>query len=209
MDIPAGYKGHSRATPYLGGLALVSAVAISVFAFGVWDSRYAALLIWGFVLFVVGTIDDKRNLNPLSRMLIEVFAALALWHYGLGWSVFGSDAANLALTIVWVVGLVNAFNLMDNMDGAASTVAGISAVGATCIAVIGGDMALALIVIAVAGACTGFLPFNLAKPSRIFLGDGGSMPLGFVVAGAVMASPMSEGLGAAGVLGAALIVGLP
>jgi UDP-GlcNAc:undecaprenyl-phosphate GlcNAc-1-phosphate transferase len=209
MDIPAGYKGHSRATPYLGGAAVVSAIAITVFAFGAWDSRYAALLIWGLVLFVVGTVDDKRNLNPLTRLMIEVVAAAALWHYGLGWSLFDNNVANIALTVIWVVGLVNAFNLMDNMDGAASTVAGISAAGAAFVAVIGGDIALAVIVVAVAGACLGFLPFNLAKPSRIFLGDGGSMPLGFIVAAAVMAAPMSNNLGLAGIFGAALIVGLP
>jgi len=209
MDIPAGYKGHSRATPYLGGLAVVSAIALTVFMFGAWNSRYAALLIWGLVLFVVGTVDDKRNLNPLTRLAIEVVAAAALWHYGLGWAIFDSDAANLAVTVFWVVGLVNAFNLMDNMDGAASTVAGISAAGAAFVAVIGGDVALAVIVVAVAGACLGFIPFNLAKPSKIFLGDGGSMPLGLVVAGAVMAAPMSENLGLAGMFGAALIVGLP
>src|SRR4051812_16541734 len=194
MDVPAGYKGHSRATPYLGGAAVVTAIAITVFAFGAWNSRYAAVLIWGLVLFVVGTVDDKRNLNPFTRLMIEVVAGAAVWHYGLGWAIFGNDVANLALTIIWVVGLVNAFNLMDNMDGAAATVAGISASGAAFVAVLGGDIALAVIAVAVAGACTGFLPFNLSKPSRIFLGDGGSMPLGFVVACAVMAAPMSENL---------------
>jgi UDP-GlcNAc:undecaprenyl-phosphate GlcNAc-1-phosphate transferase len=209
LDVPAGYKGHSRATPYLGGLAVVAAVAVTVFVFGVWDSRYAALLIWGLVLFVVGTVDDRRNLNPLTRLVIEVVAAGALWHYGLGWAIFDNDLANIALTVVWVVGLVNAFNLMDNMDGAASTVAGISAVGAAFAAVLGGDIALAVIVVAVAGACLGFLPANLAKPSKIFLGDGGSMPLGFIVAGAVMVAPTSNSLGLAGMMGAALIVGLP
>lgn len=209
LDVPAGYKGHSRATPYLGGLAVVAAVAVTVFVFGVWDSRYAALLIWGLVLFVVGTVDDRRNLNPLTRLVIEVVAAGALWHYGLGWAIFDNDLANIALTVIWVVGLVNAFNLMDNMDGAASTVAGISAVGAAFAAVLGGDIALAVIVVAVAGACLGFLPANLAKPSKIFLGDGGSMPLGLLVAAAAMiaASHDGLGLGTANVLVAALMVG--
>lgn len=209
LDLPAGYKGHMRATPYLGGLAVVSAAAIPMFVFGAATSRYAALLIWALVLFVVGTVDDKRNLNPLSRLAIEVIAGFALWHYGLGWGIFGNDLANIAVTILWVVGLVNAFNLMDNMDGASSSVVAVSAAGTGLLAIIGGDVALGVIVLAVAGACCGFLPYNLGQPSRIFLGDGGSMPLGLVVAGAVMAAPADGHLQWSGILAVVPLVGLP
>jgi UDP-GlcNAc:undecaprenyl-phosphate GlcNAc-1-phosphate transferase len=209
MDVPAGYKGHARTTPYLGGVAVVGAIAVSVLVLGVGNSRFAALLIWGLVMFVVGTVDDRINLNPLVRLVIEVAGAGALWHYGIGWDVFGSDVLNVALTILWVVGLVNAFNLMDNMDGAASTVAGVSAAGFAIAAIVGGDMTLAVLGLTIAGACCGFLPYNLSKPARQFLGDGGSMPLGFLVAGGVMAAPMSSELGWAGLLAAAPIAGLP
>jgi UDP-GlcNAc:undecaprenyl-phosphate GlcNAc-1-phosphate transferase len=209
VDRPGGYKGHEKPTPYLGGLAVVAAVAAGVVVFGVATSRFAPLLIWALVLFVVGTVDDKRNLSPWVRLAIECFAALALFNYGLGWTTFDNTAANIVLTVVWIVGLVNAFNLMDNMDGAASTVGGVSAVGAATAAIIGGDVALAVIVLAVAGACCGFLRYNLAKPARVFLGDGGSMPLGFVIAGAVMAEPMSADVGWTAILVAAPLVGLP
>jgi UDP-GlcNAc:undecaprenyl-phosphate GlcNAc-1-phosphate transferase len=209
LDVPIGYKGHSRATPYLGGLAVVAAIAVSVLAFGVVTSRYAPILIWGLVLFVVGTIDDKRTVNPLIRLMIEAVAGAALWHYGLGWSMFGNDALNLVLTILWTVGLVNAFNLMDNMDGAAASVAGVSSAGAAALAVVGGDTALAVMMLAVAGSCAGFLPYNLARPSRIFLGDGGSMPIGFVVAAGLMAVPATNNLGWFGLFAAAPVVGLP
>ena len=209
VDVPGGYKGHERVTPYLGGLAVVSAVAIALFVSGVVTSRFAALFIWAFVLFVVGTVDDKRNLNPLTRLAIEVVAAAALWHYGLGWAVFHSDILNVALTVFWVVGLVNAFNLMDNMDGAASTVAGVCATGIAGLGIVYGDTALALVGVSVAGACVGFLRYNLAKPSKIFLGDGGSMPLGLVVAGAVMASPGAQDFGWSAILALAPMVGLP
>ena len=209
MDLPAGYKGHMRATPYLGGVAVVAAGTIAILAFGDATSRYGSLLIWALVLFVLGTVDDKRNLSPVPRLLIEIVAGAALWNYGLGFTEFGSTALNILVTIVWVVGVVNAFNLMDNMDGAAASVAGVSALGVAALCIIGGDVTLAVIVLAAAGACAGFLPHNLSSPSRIFLGDGGSMPLGLVVAGAVMAAPMSENLGLAGMFGAALIVGLP
>jgi UDP-GlcNAc:undecaprenyl-phosphate GlcNAc-1-phosphate transferase len=209
VDVPGGYKGHARATPYLGGLAVVLAVGLALFVFGAATSRFAALFVWAFVLFVVGTIDDKRGLSPLARLVIEIVAAAALWHYGLGWAVFGSAIPDLALTVLWVIGVVNAFNLMDNMDGAASTVAGVSATGVGALGMLYGDVALAVIGAAVAGACAGFLRYNLAKPARIFLGDGGSMPLGLVVAGAVMASPGASTSGWSAILALVPIVGLP
>lgn len=209
VDVPGGYKGHARTTPYLGGAAVCLSVTAALFISGAATSRYAALFVWAFVLFVVGTIDDRRNLNPLSRLVVEVLAGGALWHYGLGWAVFGSDVLNLALSIVWVVGLVNAFNLMDNMDGAASTVAGVSAAGVAALGVVYNDMALALIGASMAGACIGFLRYNLAKPARIFLGDGGSMPIGFMIAGAVMASPGAQHFGWSALLALAPMVGLP
>jgi UDP-GlcNAc:undecaprenyl-phosphate GlcNAc-1-phosphate transferase len=209
VDVPGGYKGHERVTPYLGGLAVVSAVGVALFFSGAATSRFAALFVWAFVLFVVGTIDDKRNLNPLTRLVIEIVAAAALWNYGLGWGVFDSDILNIALTVFWVVGLVNAFNLMDNMDGAASTVAGVCATGIAALGIVYGDIMLALIGVSGAGACLGFLRYNLAKPSKIFLGDGGSMPLGFVVAGAVMASPGAQDFGWSAILALAPMVGLP
>jgi UDP-GlcNAc:undecaprenyl-phosphate GlcNAc-1-phosphate transferase len=97
---------------------------------------------------------------------------------------------------------------MDNMDGAAASVVGISAAGTGALAVVAGDPTLAALCLGLAGACAGFLPRNLARPSRIFMGDGGSMPLGLLIAGASMKVASAGGLGAAGVLEAALILGL-
>jgi UDP-GlcNAc:undecaprenyl-phosphate GlcNAc-1-phosphate transferase len=209
VDVPGGYKGHSRSTPYLGGMAVVAAVGLALLVSGAATSRFAALFVWAFVLFVVGTVDDKRNLSPFARLVVEVIAAAALWNYGLGWAVFDSDVLNIALTVLWVVGLVNAFNLMDNMDGAASSVAGVSATGMAALGVLYGDTALALVGASLGGACLGFLRYNLAKPARIFLGDGGSMPIGFIIAGAVMAAPGTQQSGWSAILALSPMVGLP
>src|SRR5919199_1827079 len=95
-------------------------------------------------------------------------------------------AADLALTIVWVVAVVNAFNLFDNMDGAASTMALVVSAGVVGMGVVHDDTWLAVAAATLCGACLGFLPHNLASPARIFLGDGGSMPVGFAVAALVM-----------------------
>ena len=82
-----------------------------------------------------------------------------------------------------MLAVVNAFNVFDIMDGAAAIVAAVSALSWPHIAVIQGDIALAVVVLGLAGACLGFLPYNMAGPARIFLGDGGSMPIGFVLGG--------------------------
>ena len=127
---------------------------------------------------------------------------------GRGWTIFHNGAADLALTIFWVVTVMNAFNLMDNMDGAAATTAAVSAAGAGVLGLISGDVALAALSFAVAGACFGFLPRNLSRPARIFMGDGGSLLLGLLVARVTMAAVTRNYLGPSGVIVAALLVGL-
>jgi UDP-GlcNAc:undecaprenyl-phosphate GlcNAc-1-phosphate transferase len=186
-DKPIGYKGHARPTPYLGGSAVMVGFLLALLAVSVEDwSRTLPLLGGMAVLWVVGTIDDRRNLAPSLRAGIEVVLAAMLWRVGLGWDLGLGGAADLALTILWVVAVVNAFNLFDNMDGASSMMA---LVVSACVVVMGivvSDNWLAIAAATLCGACLGFLPHNMATPARIFLGDGGSMPIGFGVAALVM-----------------------
>ena len=208
-DHPVGYKGHGAPTPYLGGSALVAGVVIALAVFGEDLDRFGPVLACAAFLWAVGTLDDRLTFPPAPRIAAELAAGVALWAAGAGWGLFDSDVANLVLTSLWVLGVVNAFNLMDNMDGAAGSVALVSSGAIGVLALLGGDTALAAMAFAVTGACAGFLPFNLAGPARIFLGDGGSMPLGFLVASAVMLAPMGEVDGWPALFGAALLVGLP
>jgi UDP-GlcNAc:undecaprenyl-phosphate GlcNAc-1-phosphate transferase len=208
LDRPQGYKGHARPTPYLGGLAVMVGFLAAALAFGGGTSTFTVILLCALALFVVGTVDDRIGMGPLSRVLIEAAAAVALWAADAGWAVFDVEALNLLLTIVWVVGIVNAFNLMDNMDGAAGSVAAACACGIAFIALAYGEPLIAGLMTAVAGACAGFLPANLGSPARIFLGDGGSMPLGLILASAAMALGNAVGGGWTVVLAAAPLVGL-
>ena len=189
LDHPVGYKGHSRATPYLGGLAVVFAMLAGWTVVGGAWSSYWALSVSLVVLLGVGLLDDRVGLLILPRLLAQVGAALTLWATHLGWTGYGDQATDLLLTIVWVVGIVNAFNLMDNLDGAAATVAAAAAVGIGILAFAHGQQVVGGYAIVLVAACVGFLRFNLANPARIFLGDGGSMPLGLAVAALVMATP--------------------
>ena len=207
LDHPAGYKQHRRATPYLGGLAVMAAVLpVSLVLGG--GSDVLVIAACAAALCAVGTIDDRAHLGPGVRVLAEVAAAFALWRADLGWMLWDGNLLDLALTTLWVVGLVNAFNLMDNLDGAAGSVAGVSAAGVGVLAATQGETAIAAMMFALAGACAGFLRFNLARPAKVFLGDGGSMPVGFLVAAGIMAIPATEGFGTAAVFAVVPLVGL-
>jgi len=208
-DHPIGYKGHSDPTPYLGGVAVVGGMLLAAALLGSGAGALAPIAIGATALLAVGTVDDRYALSPLTRLAVEVAAASVLFAGGIRWHLFGSDAINLAITVVFVVGVVNAFNLMDNMDGACGTVAGVSGAALGVLATAQGNPGLAVIAFALSGACLGFLRYNLASPARIFLGDGGSMPVGFVIAALIMAMPGTRHLAWAFVPVAVVLVGLP
>ncbi len=208
-DEPVGYKGHSAPTPYLGGIAVIGAFALAAaVSAGSWG-RTGPLLGGTLLLCAVGTIDDRRTLSPLVRVAIEVGLAAAMWAANIGWHVHAGAAVDLTLTCVWVLGIVNAFNLFDNMDGAASTMALVVGSGAALIGVVQGDAWLAASAACLCGACLGFMPRNMAVPARIFLGDGGSMPLGFVVAVLVESAAGTSAVAWRSLLVALLLVGIP
>jgi UDP-GlcNAc:undecaprenyl-phosphate GlcNAc-1-phosphate transferase len=206
FDLPAGYKGHKQPTPYLGGSAIIVGIFAAVVALDGGATSHPVIIACAVGIWLMGTIDDRVNLPISLRTFAEVGIAVALWATGRGWGVFHSAPADLILTVLWVVGIMNAFNLMDNMDGAAATTAAVSALGAGALALVSGDSALVPLCFAVAGACIAFLPRNLA--SRIFMGDGGSLLIGLLVARVTMAAVTKNFLGPSGVIVAALLVGL-
>lgn len=209
LDSPVGYKAHLRPTPYLGGAGVLTAALATILLLCDGLNHYWPLCLGTAGLAIVGTIDDRVNLSPWLRVGFELLAAWLLWDRGLGWSFLANDMANLLLTAIWVTAVVNAFNLMDNLDGAAASVAAVSAACLGVLAAIGDDLALAVIAIGLCGALLGFLRFNLARPARVFLGDGGSMAIGFLLAGGLMVVPVGELSGWSGLIPAAVAVGLP
>ena len=203
-DKPGGYRGHAQPTPYLGGAAVVSGFVVVVLLLTREPSQTLPVLGGVIVLWAVGTIDDRRTVPPLQRVVVEVSLAAMLWAFGLGWSLGLGGPVDLLATVVWIVAVVNAFNLFDNMDGASSTMALVVAGAIAVLGAVQSDVWLAVTAAALCGACLGFLPHNLSRPSaRIFLGDGGSMPIGFAVAALVMI-----GASAAAAQWQALVMGL-
>lgn len=207
LDRPTGWKSHVSATPYLGGLAVVVGTSIGVLAFSRQPGQALVLVTGTLILTALGTVDDRCLLPAAPRVAFEVLVGIVVWEADLGWSQFGTDVANLAMTVAWVVAVINAINLLDLMDGVAGAVTaacGLSSVGVLLVA---GESDLALAGAALAGGCIGFLRSNAAVPSRIFLGDGGSMPLGFMVAVlAINSGPASTGFIDALLVPAALVL---
>jgi UDP-GlcNAc:undecaprenyl-phosphate GlcNAc-1-phosphate transferase len=208
LDRPEGYKAHQSSTPYLGGAVAITAVLIAVVVLSRVGLHLLIVLACTAILAVIGTIDDRRTVAPKWRLLAEVGGAVAVWSVH-GCFSFGSSVLDLGITIAWVVGVVNAFNLIDNIDGACATLAAVSAAGIGVVGVIHGHLHMAATSFAITGACLGFLRHNLAKPARIFLGDGGSMPLGFLIACLAMGVMRAHGLGVAELFATGLLVGLP
>ena len=207
VDTPVGYKGHKQATPYLGGCAITAGVVAGAAAGGI-PARYALVVACVAAVWLLGTVDDRFNLPILLRLGVEIAVGVGLSAGGLGWDVFHQGTADGALSVFWVVGVINAFNLMDNMDGASATVAAVSSLGIGTLALLAGRTGLAPLCFATAGACAGFLPRNLSNPARIFMGDGGSLPLGLLVAATTMSAVNRGYFGPSGVVIGALLVAL-
>src|SRR3954468_18211473 len=185
-DHPAGYKGHGHPTPYLGGAAVVGAFVVAALVVAGQPHRTVPVVVGMLVLWVVGTVDDRVGLSPWLRLAVEAVLAVGLWALDLGWDLGLGPGVDLVVTVVWIAAVVNAFNLFDNMDGAASTIAASAAAGTALLGIVIGDRWLTVAAAGLCGACLGFLPHNLSSPAKIFLGDGGSMPIGFGIASLVM-----------------------
>ncbi len=208
-DRPREYRRHWAPTPFLGGAAVLFGFLVAAVAVGGASGRLLVLLGCAVGFWMLGTLDDRIAVAPKWRLLAETLAAVALMVAGLGWQTTGGTGVDVVLSVVWIVGLVNAFNLMDNLDGACGTVGCVSAAGIGTLAAIHGQVTLAGLAFGLAGACAAFLRWNLAGPAKIFLGDGGSMPVGFLVAALAMATARHLRDGDANLLTTALVAGLP
>ncbi|MDG2428094.1 MAG: MraY family glycosyltransferase [Acidimicrobiales bacterium] len=187
LDLPGGHKRHESPVPYLGGLAIVVAFAASILGAVLFappesgEGELVIVLLLALGLAIVGIADDLRNLSPLVRLVVEVLCAVALWHTDVRITLTGETSFDVLLTVLWVVGITNAFNLLDNMDGLAAGQASICSVAVFVIAATNGQFLVAGLAISLAGCAAGFLRHNF-HPARIYMGDGGALFLGFLIA---------------------------
>jgi UDP-GlcNAc:undecaprenyl-phosphate GlcNAc-1-phosphate transferase len=182
---PAGHKGHTTPTPYLGGIAIIVGLALGASVMlaavpGIPVRYFLIVLGAGAGLGLVGLIDDVKPLPRSLRLVAQMAAAIAAWQFGFGVTITNVTVVDLGLTILWLVGVTNAFNLLDNMDGVSSGLAGIAAASFALMGIANDLPLLPIIAAALAGACFGFLVHN-RHPAKVFMGDAGSLFIGFLV----------------------------
>lgn len=198
FERPGDHQAHAHLPPRLGGVAIALTWAGTLLLVArVGDDSLRDLLrslplmpiLFGALLvFVVGLADDIRPVSAGVKVTVEALAAGALIGAGIviaQVTVFGFTIElgwlSIVVTMAWLIGITNAFNLIDGLDGLATGLAIIAGVTCTAIVILRGDMATAVLLVALMGALVGFLPYNF-NPASIFLGDGGSLFIGFVLA---------------------------
>jgi UDP-GlcNAc:undecaprenyl-phosphate GlcNAc-1-phosphate transferase len=218
LDHPGHRKIHTMAVPRVGGASIALALGLALAVLFTLSQHLRAVtmpdlapiapvLAGALVVFVVGLLDDVRGLSPGTKLGGEVIAAgvVVAFHvvidrvtlfgttYHLGW-------LEVPATLLWIVGLTNAFNLVDGIDGLAGGLACIAASTCAAILIVRGGDAEALMLVAFVGAVVGFLPYNL-NPAEVFLGDAGSLLCGFLLGVTAIAGRQKEAT--------ALAVGVP
>jgi UDP-GlcNAc:undecaprenyl-phosphate/decaprenyl-phosphate GlcNAc-1-phosphate transferase len=183
---PKADRWHREVVPLLGGVAIAGAVFISALLAPVRNQELLVLLAGSAVMFAVGLIDDLRPFKPQTKFVLQILTAATMASLGLQLHLTGYPALDILLTLFWFVGITNAFNLLDNMDGLSAGIAAITAGFRLVFFLNDGDFEAARIAACVVGACLGFLVHNF-NPASIFMGDAGSLFLGFLVSGLSLA----------------------
>lgn len=192
LDVPEeqGRKRHAVAVPYLGGAAIIFGLLIGApfLLFLTPDElaavpigTYSGTVLIGLALAGVGLLDDARSLPRSLRLVAQIGAALGVWALGFRVDAWPWEALNLFITVVWMVGITNAFNLLDNMDGLSAGLAGVSAAATAVLGVMADLPVLPFVAAALSGGCFGFLAHN-RHPAKAFMGDSGSLFIGYVLA---------------------------
>src|SRR6059036_1807816 len=225
MDYPGGRRSQKDAIPRLGGIAIAAGIAAggilpNLLLWRHWGEKVtpldmAALLGGTTLVFLVGVADDALGLSPMKRLAVQVVAASVVVYAGWGFSslyvpFWGNVQLGMIgglITVVWIVGVTNAVNLLDGLDGLAGGVAAIIATSLLVFACIQANILMVIVTSAVAGACLGFLRHNWA-PARIYMGDSGSLTLGFLLAVMSLHSSI-KGPAAVAILVPILALGLP
>ncbi len=197
VDIPKDNRRmHKKPIPRLGGLAIIIGFVVSLLCFGYGMNRaMIATLVGAGIIAVMGVVDDCKDLDAKLKFAIQIIAALVVIYGGnIRITVFTNpnifsgnpywvlpEWLSVAVTIFWIVFITNAVNFIDGLDGLAAGVSAIMSVSLVFISMRVGEYSIALVGMALMGACFGFLPFNF-NPAKIFMGDTGSTFLGFMLA---------------------------
>ncbi|HUK91486.1 MAG TPA: MraY family glycosyltransferase, partial [Blastocatellia bacterium] len=199
VSAPRQDRWHREPTAMLGGVAIFGTFMLCYLVLAPKHHGETAVLAAATLLFLTGLLDDLVEIKPYAKLIVQLIAASTVIYFGihLHWTKY--DAVNDFLTIVWLVGITNAINLLDNMDGLAGGVTLISCVFLGLTFAINGQTEMAMAVGLLGGAALGFLAFNF-QPATVFMGDCGSMFLGFMLGATALLSQYGRSRNLAAVL---------
>ena len=184
VDRPdGGLKTQNEAVPYLGGLAVFSAVLFPASIFLQFSDQLMGLLLASAIVVMLGLIDDIGRLSPRIKLVVQVVAVFLMIKSGIRIRIgFLPPLVCIALTFLWMLLMTNGFNLIDVMDGLAGGVGSVSAAALSVVFLLQGDLMGVVLCVSLAGGLLGFLYYN-RPPAQIYLGDTGSLFLGFLLGG--------------------------
>ncbi len=183
---------HKKVTPLLGGLAIFYGFVVSVLCLCQIDISIRGMILGSLIIIITGIFDDIRALHPVTKLIGQILAAVVIVLHGIiierismpdilaPGGILELGIFSVPITIVWIIAVTNAVNLIDGLDGLAAGISSIASTTLFIIALITAEANVALITAALAGACFGFLPYNF-NPAKIFMGDTGAMFLGFIL----------------------------
>jgi UDP-GlcNAc:undecaprenyl-phosphate GlcNAc-1-phosphate transferase len=192
MDYPGGRKLQANPVAYLGGLAIITPITLGsfllIFTSATIDLKqqlYLGLILPALAIAIVGLLDDIYQLPPwprfISQSAVGVITSFILYLSGSGVEIFDNQLLNSSATILWVVTIINALNFIDNMDGLATSISMVASLALFILSYINNQYLVAALSLAIFASCLGFLFWN-KKPASIYLGDAGSLYLGFLLA---------------------------
>ena len=192
MDYPGGRKLQANPVAYLGGLAIITPITLGSFlliftsvTIDLKQQLYLGLILPALAIAIVGLLDDIYQLPPwprfISQSAVGVITSFILYLSGSGVEIFDNQLLNSSATILWVVTIINALNFIDNMDGLATSISMVASLALFILSYINNQYLVAALSLAIFASCLGFLFWN-KKPASIYLGDAGSLYLGFLLA---------------------------
>jgi UDP-GlcNAc:undecaprenyl-phosphate GlcNAc-1-phosphate transferase len=187
VDAPDGQLKHQKEpVPYFGGLAIYLAFLISLAFTFEFRHDVLGIILGGTIVVMLGLIDDFGVLTPWTKLIGQLLAVFVLIKSGIRIEIAAfPDWVDLLLTVFWMVGLINAFNLLDIMDGLSAGVGAVSATALLIAALLQGDQTIAFMLAALIGSLLGFLKYNW-QPARIYMGDTGAMFIGLLLGAMAM-----------------------
>lgn len=188
---PREDRWNKNPTALFGGIAIFLSFVIPYVIFVKFDIGSLGIIVAGCLIFGLGIFDDIVHLKPYTKLLSQIIVAALLVNFGIKINIIPYPLISIPLTILWIVAIVNAFNLLDNMDGLSCGIGAIVGIGLFIFSVLNGNITVGLPALILAGSLLGFLRYNF-NPAQIFMGDSGSMFIGFILSAITMQGTWKE-----------------